>query len=236
MPEFASIRNFRALHGRRVRPGVLYRSGHLGEASDADLDRLARLGIRTVIDLRSDREALAAPDRLPQGAALVRVPLPGLGIVRRIREGTAGPARAEMAARYCNMAAAFAPAWGRALAAVADSPGAVLFHCQNGKDRTGALAALLLLLAGEDDGRVMEDYLLTNEALAPFFEEDFARKSAGMDKSQKDALRAVFSAEPEYLAAFLKGIESAAETAAGYAARAGLTGEALFRLLQKITA
>ena len=34
MPEFASIRNFRALHGRRVRPGVLYRSGHLGEASD----------------------------------------------------------------------------------------------------------------------------------------------------------------------------------------------------------
>jgi protein-tyrosine phosphatase len=44
--------------------------------------------------------------------------------------------------------------------------GAVLFHCHAGKDRTGILAQLLLLLAGVSEQDVYDDYMITNERLA----------------------------------------------------------------------
>ena len=41
--------------------------------------------------------------------------------------------------------------------------GAVLWHCTDGKDRTGCAAMLLLSALGADRETVTEDYLLTNE-------------------------------------------------------------------------
>jgi hypothetical protein len=47
------------------------------------------------------------------------------------------------------------------LAALAGSPGAVVFHCHSGTGRTGALAVLLLDLAGVDADAIQGDYLLS---------------------------------------------------------------------------
>ena len=44
---------------------------------------------------------------------------------------------------------------------------AVLFHCTQGKDRTGVAAMLLLTALGVDRGTVIADYLLTNVACEP---------------------------------------------------------------------
>ena len=41
----------------------------------------------------------------------------------------------------------------------------VLIHCAAGKDRTGILAALVLLALGVEEEAVFEDYLLTNAAV-----------------------------------------------------------------------
>ncbi len=51
-------------------------------------------------------------------------------------------------------------------AVIAAPPGGVLFHCHSGKDRTGIIAQLLLLLAGVDEESVIADYMVTNERLA----------------------------------------------------------------------
>ena len=54
--EMDRIANFRGIgglpttDGRTTVGGLLWRSGHLGRASDADLARLHALGIRTVVD------------------------------------------------------------------------------------------------------------------------------------------------------------------------------------------
>ena len=40
--------------------------------------------------------------------------------------------------------------------------GAVLWHCTDGKDRTGLAAMLILIALGADKDTVMEDYMLTN--------------------------------------------------------------------------
>ena len=39
---------------------------------------------------------------------------------------------------------------------------AIYFHCAEGKDRTGLLAAILLLILGVDEAEIVEDYLFTN--------------------------------------------------------------------------
>ena len=40
---------------------------------------------------------------------------------------------------------------------------AVLQHCTSGKDRTGLGSALILLLLGVPEEKVIEDYMLSNE-------------------------------------------------------------------------
>ena len=92
-----------------------------------------------------------------------------------------------------------------------DSDRAVLIHCAAGKDRTGMLAALThhLLGVGHDD--LMEDYLLTNQAVdlearAP----DMARqleKTTGRPVSN-DAIVAFLGVEPAYLDAAFTAIRA----------------------------
>lgn len=71
-----TIVNLRDLGGialgrdRRLRQGILLRSGQLSDF-DAEHDMaVAALGIRTVVDLRTADERRWAPDRLPAGARL----------------------------------------------------------------------------------------------------------------------------------------------------------------------
>ncbi|MBT2471610.1 tyrosine-protein phosphatase [Streptomyces sp. ISL-66] len=57
--------------GRTVRPGLVLRSGQL-DRLDLDADpAVAALGIRTVLDFRTDTERVDHPDRLPAGARLL---------------------------------------------------------------------------------------------------------------------------------------------------------------------
>jgi protein-tyrosine phosphatase len=70
----ASVPNLRDLggwptrDGGRVRRGLLYRSAQLDKLQDGDLPAFEKLGIRSVYDLRTERERAAQPDRVPEGA------------------------------------------------------------------------------------------------------------------------------------------------------------------------
>jgi protein-tyrosine phosphatase len=90
---FERIANFRDLaghttrDGRRLPPGRLLRSGHLGRASNADVETLAGLGLRKVYDFRTASDiAVDGADRLPSGAESVRLPMPDPAQGRGIRE------------------------------------------------------------------------------------------------------------------------------------------------------
>ena len=45
-----------------------------------------------------------------------------------------------------------------------DNEYSVLFHCTQGKDRTGVIAAILLMILGGSKEIIIEDYLYTNKA------------------------------------------------------------------------
>jgi len=68
------IANFRDLggivghNGRHIRPGMLYRSGHIARLTEHDAQLLIkRYGIEAVVDLRSDSEQIEKPDVIIKG-------------------------------------------------------------------------------------------------------------------------------------------------------------------------
>ena len=162
-----------------MRTGCVFRSGHLAEATDRDLVVLQQLGIDTVIDLRNPGDFVVhGEDRLPPGATLVRIPDDAEDSVVSIHalfdSGTPdeiaqafplGSARELMLASAvewsCNKGH-----FGRlaeVIRWIIKSPGATLFHCSAGKDRTGFTGAVIQWAAGVDDEVIVVDYLRSND-------------------------------------------------------------------------
>jgi protein-tyrosine phosphatase len=156
--------------GRRVRTGRVLRSASLASLTEADAETLLRLGLRTIADLRGEREAEKLPTDLAllPGVAVRHLPIePSLGASLRdilaTREATGEDMLHLMKRAYRSYVADWSHRY-RALFELAEraDEGLLLFHCAAGKDRTGVGAALLLTALGADRGTVMEDYLATN--------------------------------------------------------------------------
>ncbi|MGZ9930593.1 tyrosine-protein phosphatase [Streptomyces sp. NC-S4] len=212
--------------GRTVRTGLVLRSGQL-DRLDLDADPVvAGLGLRTVIDLRTDAERADHPDRIPAGARILvgdvladklnsaKVP------AAQLKDLLSDPAVAEEHLGGGRAQALFADTYrsfvstGSAQAAyrmllteAADADaGPLLFHCTAGKDRTGWGATVLLALLGADDETLMAEYLSVNpavkQAFAPLIE---GFTAAGGDPDIALALIGVF---PSYLRAALDEVET----------------------------
>jgi len=104
---FEAIENFRDFGGYAtpsgtVRRGVLYRSGQLARATDADIARLGDLGLGHVVDLRRSSERAKQPDRLPQGWAgrMVTTDLGGEGEAPHIQFLKTQPLTEDSGRRY----------------------------------------------------------------------------------------------------------------------------------------
>jgi len=224
LPEIRTISNFRDVGGcatgggRRVRRGVLFRSGHLGSADAGDLARLAALGIRTVIDFRGPQDEDGdGAGRLPPGAQLVRLPIgdpAGASDIRDLlyRADAAGLERilggggAER--MMCEAAAGLATdrraEFGALLRGLAhEHPLPALMHCSAGKDRTGWAASLVLLVLGASEDEVIEHYLLSNAYRRAENERTLANPRDGLDP---EWIRPFLEVRAEYARAALDAV------------------------------
>ncbi|WP_431961848.1 tyrosine-protein phosphatase [Actinacidiphila sp. bgisy160] len=184
--------------GHAVRSGTVLRSGRLDRYDPATDPRVADLGIRTVVDLRTAGERGAAPDVLPAGARLFVADVFGDDphmAPARLRTLLRDPARAGrelgggraedlMAEAYRRMVTSpTACSAYRALLETAADPAArpVLFHCTAGKDRTGWASTLLLTLLGADPAVVRGEFLAVNAAVQAAYSTHLRRfmKSGG---------------------------------------------------------
>ena len=156
--------------GRPVRCGLVYRSDHLSRLTDEDHGVLLDMGLKTICDLRSDRERQRSPDRLPVGDSIRYLFLPvedrkfdPATALERLKIGDREWLSLDfvigMYRRYLDD---FGPIWGKVLSlAAADYNLPLVFHCTGGKDRTGICAALLLLLLGVNEDNVLADHQLS---------------------------------------------------------------------------
>ena len=157
--KFESIENFRDLGGYpcdygETSFGVIYRSATLAYASEKDMGRLAEIGIKTVIDLREDRVKEELPNPAKDDPRFTYISLPVNG------NGRLPVDHQDQVDSYLEMLED--PYSARNIfRAILNAPKPLVFHCNAGKDRTGAFSMVLLLLAGVSVEDINADYMLS---------------------------------------------------------------------------
>jgi len=227
--------------GGQTRFGAIVRGDSPRQLSDAGWETVVSYGIQTIVDLRFRDEVDADPPReLP--VDVVHVSLLGEGVATNADAWAAVAAAAEAApsgaaatqAVYLEFLERFRPRFGEAIAAIADAPdGALLIHCQGGKDRAGLIAALLLRLVGVDIDEIADDYALSADNLRPQFQ-------AWLDDApdaEERARRERISATPrEAMAGVLEELEKRYGSVREYLLAAGATEAQLDRAAARLRA
>jgi protein-tyrosine phosphatase len=149
--------------GKRTRWGLVYRCGDISRLSGQDSLRLCNLGLRTVIDMRSEEEQESVELRM-EGVRVVRIPLTvnTLGGVSgrlcgdRMQEGDAVLHMQDM---YGRMERENREGFALALREfLLRDNYPILVSCTFGKDACGLLSALLLTALGVPQETILEDY------------------------------------------------------------------------------
>jgi protein-tyrosine phosphatase len=154
--------------GRRVKLGVLFRSGTMSMLTEADEGRLRGLGIRGICDFRRQNERAAEPTTWHRSVGIAywtRDYEAVSGVLEETMKNTAATAesmRAAMLALYGEIARDHAPAYAAMFRQIAKGGVPLLINCSAGKDRTGVAAALLLSVLGVSRDDIEHDYLATN--------------------------------------------------------------------------
>ncbi|MBR3018659.1 MAG: tyrosine-protein phosphatase [Clostridia bacterium] len=188
---------YKTADGKTVKQGVLLRTAKLVEAADEDVERLLSVYHLAVdVDFRGDMEVEEAPDPELPGVEYLNIH------ILDDSAGLSEELEAEIAAlkeqgieidkitqlrlfqkyggftdqMYVDFLSSDAGKAGytqffKALLSLPEDR-ALLFHCSQGKDRTGCGAMLILYALGADEETVMADFLLTNEYNAALIAEE----------------------------------------------------------------
>lgn len=222
--------------GGRTRAGVIVRADNVQGLSAAGWETALRFGVRRVVDLRFPGEGPDDP------AAHAHVEVVAVSLF-----GEHDPAREaafdERARDAEDVAIVFAEMYigtlernrdrvAAAIAAVAESGGAVVVHCFAGKDRTGLVSALLLSLAGVPDDVVAADYALSEPNVARLFQEWVA---AATDPDERRLRTRVLQAPAATMTAVLRWLRESVGGADVYLQGAGVDPSTLRRLRARLT-
>lgn len=224
-PALTGVRNFRDVggvptaDGRRLRYGMLFRSGHLAHATPDDAAFLSSLGLHTVFDFRNSADqALEGPDVDLPGVRNVNIPLSdpadGAEFWKMVRDGELeqlrtvladGQGAARMIASYRSMIKNRTAEHSRILHALAEDSVPALMHCAAGKDRAGLSVAVTLMALGVEQEAIEADYLQSN---SPHRRYKMHRGSKGsVSPEVAELLSPLFDARVAYLHAALNTID-----------------------------
>ncbi len=214
----------RTADGRTVRPGLVYRSDDPHRATEADVEALRALGIRTVIDLRLDEEVEVRGSHVWTTLGLDPVRC-SIMTQEPVPENLARYIEPEFVRdEYLAMIADddIARRLWRALAAAGDEPR--LIHCASGRDRTAVIAAFLLETLGVSREDVLDDYEASGTGME--------RMLAYIDEHVPDAVpmsegnRYAFTRTPRAcMAAFLDAVDDRWGSPVSYLEKLGLGPE-----------
>ncbi|WP_409468212.1 tyrosine-protein phosphatase [Streptomyces sp. HC307] len=226
-PELAGVRNFRdvgglpTVDGRRVRYGVLFRSGHLAHATDEDAEFLGSLGLHTIFDFRNAADQkLEGPDVELPGVRNVNLPLTdpadGAEFWKMVRDGDLdqlrtiladGKAANRMITSYRTIIKERTTEHSQVLHALAEDSVPALMHCAAGKDRAGLSIAVTLLALGVEREAVLADYLESNAKHRRYKVHRSSTSASAYSPEVMELLSPLFDARAEYLTAAIETID-----------------------------
>ncbi|MEV6841327.1 tyrosine-protein phosphatase [Streptomyces sp. NPDC051133] len=254
-PELAGVRNFRDVgglpteDGRRVRYGVLFRSGHLAHATAQDTVFLAGLGLHTVFDFRNAADQkLEGPDVELPGVRNVNLPLSdpadGAEFWKMVRDGdldqlrgilAGGKGADRMIASYRKIVTERTDEHSRVLHALVEDSVPALMHCAAGKDRAGISIAVTLLALGVEREAIVADYLESNAKHRRYKVRRSGSARTAYTPEVMELLDPLFDARAEYLQAAFESIHDTWGGVDGYLEQGlGLTPQSRDRLRERL--
>ena len=212
---FRDVGGLPTANGAVLQPGRLFRSNALIGATPADRDTLGRLGIATVIDLRSDDEVAWSDDVVAPGAARHHLALGDLLGTGDDWECWRDPVY--VADRYFDLCRSGSASITEIFAVLTDpATYPVVVQCSLGKDRTGVVIALVLRAIGVPVRHIVEEY--SRSRYAAFRMVDALR--AQLDEEHCRALGpylpALLAADPFTMLRFLGRIDDEFGSITGY--------------------
>lgn len=219
--------------------GAIVRADSVRQLSADGWHALAEHGVRTVLDLRSDRELLDDP---PADVRVRVIHVPFMKASEEEWEEIEAEFEAAVAAApdtptqtrgvYLVFLDRFGPNIAAAMHAIAEAPkGGVVIHCAGGKDRTGILAALILDLAGVDAETIAADYALSEERLRPRHETWFA---AAETEEELERLKRVTQTPAETMSGLLAELQRRYGGVAAFLRSIGVSDDDLERVRARL--
>ncbi|MBP5737306.1 MAG: tyrosine-protein phosphatase [Acidaminococcaceae bacterium] len=245
--------------GRSIKRNKLIRSGRLSELSETDVMYLLGVcRVRTVVDLRSAKESEERPDP-PWGiAAYSRIPLlnddqMGFGsfagspqikisVLDALINMTSGPVYTpqqylqDIYRKFITSKQSQNATRRFFELLVSQKAGALLYHCNGGKDRTGIITAFLLTALNVSWDIIAEDYMATNAVVEPWLEIRLENMPARyQNKRARDVLRMMYLADADCLQTAREEMCSLGGTPLGYLRRViGITDISLEELQNRL--
>lgn len=208
-------------HGRKIKMHRLIRSGKISNISKHDAQFLQDYGLAKIIDLRSPLECHKMPDSEIPGVEHFSI---SLSIDDNTNGGKKDLSQVFETYRH-DQYAGFALMCDRYKAHVMKEhaqnsvhkilevlantkDGAVLYHCSEGKDRTGIVTVVILYLLGVDMETIRQDYLYSNYMLNDYrAKKDQMAKAAGENLCFRANMRILGSVSDAFLDTALIAIE-----------------------------
>ena len=207
-----------AAGGRVTVPDRIWRSDRQENPDPEDIALLRSKGITTIIDMRTEEDNLTKPSffRSLEGFTFLNYP---------IIEGDTIPESVEaVPGSYMNIACS--ENMPRILKAIADADTGVMYNCAAGKDRTGVVTAILLMLCGVSDEEITADYMLTKECNRERFEL--------LRKRRPDLDMNIVIPRESYIRDFMDLFRERFGSVNGYFACIGLSEETKQKLLARL--
>jgi len=239
---------------RTLRWQQIIRSENLSRLTASDFQKLEEIGVKTVIDLRTDREHDKSPTvwqgdnpprffHFPIGDAQNDWFKAQRRLMKRNRF-TEEQALEHMIEGYRMIADVGPPSYQQLMEVVLDqSNWPVLIHCNAGKDRAGVAVTLILEALGVDRETIMEEFLLTNKI-------GRSREKANLiSKKSKDSRSArgissgpsasawfpIVGVQPEMLEAFYASVDEQYGSMDAFLTEMGVDQEARSALTASLT-
>jgi protein-tyrosine phosphatase len=204
--------------GRRIRRGIIYRSGDLSDLTEACTNRMTELGIVARIDFRSTAERKLRPYSWHAPGAIQVWENPSSrhdaavrDLMEQAKKGT-DAAHAAMHAIYRELPILMSSPYAVLFRWLSEGRLPILYSCTAGKDRTGVATALILWALGVEKKTITEEYELSNSHFGQI--KKIAMKS--YDFNDDPSVNAILASDRLYIEQMMNHLESQFISIEGY--------------------